>query len=102
MSTRESRTIARSRKAAAGAAIGIALCAVAVGCTGRDDRYTLYRDSVVDPTRRVHVATFDAADGDANNRDNCEAARAVFQAHPGIRTKFWCEKGPFKKTATRR
>lgn len=97
MSIREPRTIARSRNVAAGAAIGIALCAAAVGCTGRDDRYTLYRDSAVDPTQRVHVATFDAADGDAYNHDNCEAARAVFQAHPDIRTKFWCEKGHFKK-----
>ncbi len=50
MSIREPRTIARSRTHAAGASIGIALCAAAAGCTGRDDRYTLYRDSAVDPT----------------------------------------------------
>jgi hypothetical protein len=40
------------------------------------------------------LATFDASDG---NKENCEQAQALFQAQPGVKTKFWCEKGRFKK-----
>jgi hypothetical protein len=62
--------------------------------------YTLYRSGVLDPKMRLHVATFDADDGNTTeeyNRDNCEQARGLFQSQPGVGTKFWCEKGRFKE-----
>jgi hypothetical protein len=62
-----------------------------------DGTHTLYRNSVTDQNMRIHVATFDATDGDAYNHENCEQAQELFQAQPGVKTKFWCEKGTFKK-----
>ena len=59
--------------------------------------FVLYRNSVTDENMRIHVATFDASDGEAYNRGNCEQAQSLFQAQPGVKTKFWCEKGRFKK-----
>lgn len=59
--------------------------------------FTLYRNSVTDENMRIHVSTFDAADGEAYNRENCEQAQLLFKAQPGVKTKFWCEKGRFKK-----
>jgi hypothetical protein len=59
--------------------------------------YTLYRNSLTDRTMRLHVATFDTADGEAYNRANCELAATLFQQQPGVKTKFWCEIGRFKK-----
>ena len=59
--------------------------------------YTLYRNSVTDPNMRLHVATFDADQKEEYNTGNCEQARELFQAQPGVKTKFWCEKGTFRK-----
>jgi len=79
----------------------IALCAGAgagaAACTGHGDSYTLYGDSLMVPGIRVHVATFDASDDDGYNRENCDIARGLFQTQTGIKTKFWCEKGRFRK-----
>jgi len=76
----------------------LALSAFALaGCNGDDKSYTLYRDSIVTQNARIHVATFDAADGDAYNKENCETARELFTSQSGVRTKFWCEKGRFRK-----
>lgn len=58
--------------------------------------YTLYRNSLTDAQLRLHVASFDAAEGPAYNRENCEQARALFQAQPGVKTNFWCEPGRFR------
>lgn len=68
-----------------------------VGCDSGGDNFTLYRNSVTDENMRIHVASFNAADGEAYNRGNCEQAQLLFQAQPGVKTKFWCEKGAFKK-----
>lgn len=74
-----------------------------VGCRRGPDpvtrRYNLYRTSVVNDTLAVHVATFDATLGEAYNRENCERARALFQAQPGVQTKFWCERVRMPKRA---
>jgi len=51
----------------------------------------------MDENMRVHVATFDATDGETYNKQNCDQAQLLFQAQPDIKTKFWCEKGAFKK-----
>lgn len=59
--------------------------------------FTLYRNSVTDENMRIHVASFDAAEKEEYNRGNCEQAQILFQNQPGVKTKFWCEKGRFKK-----
>ncbi len=61
--------------------------------------YTLYRSSAVTGGEkwRMHVATFDSADGPEYNRDNCETAKSLFQAQPGVTVTFWCERGYFSK-----
>jgi hypothetical protein len=59
--------------------------------------YTLYRDSVGDQNMRIHVASFDAVDGEAYNNENCEMVRDLAQARPWVKVRFWCEKGRFKK-----
>lgn len=77
---------------------GACLIAALGGCGMTDgDTYTLYRTSLVVPGMRVHVATFDTADTEAYNRDNCVEAGEMFQRQPNIKTRFWCEKGRFKK-----
>jgi hypothetical protein len=67
-----------------------------IGCS-QTESYTLYRNSVSDETMRLHVATFDAKDGEKYNQENCEIARELFQKQDGVITKFWCEKGKFEK-----
>ena len=61
------------------------------------DTYALYRNSVLDELARYHVATFDSKDGEKYNQENCDIAKNLFQKQDGVITKFWCEKGKFKK-----
>lgn len=76
----------------------LVLMTVVAGCDGLSTtEYTLYRSSLVDENLRVHVATFDASESEGYNRDNCALAVKLFGAQSGVRTKFWCEKGRFKK-----
>ena len=70
---------------------------LASGCSSDNETFTLYRNSVTDENMRVHVASFNAADGEDYNKGNCEQAQLLFQAQNDIKTKFWCEKGAFKK-----
>lgn len=72
--------------------LGITLSACDGGPT-----YALYRNSVTDENMRFHVATFDSSDGEAYNRGNCDQAKELFQAQLAIKTKFWCEKGWYRK-----
>ena len=73
------------------------LIILASGCSSDNEAFTLYRNSVTDENMRVHVASFNTADGEVYNKGNCEQAQLLFQAQPNIKTKFWCEKGAFKK-----
>lgn len=57
---------------------------------------TLYRSSILDAGARIHVASFDARDGDTYNRENCQTAADLFSKQPGVRVRYWCEKGPFR------
>lgn len=66
-------------------------------CGGGSGTYTLYRNSVLDANARYHIASFDSADGDAYNNENCNLAAKLYQQQDGVRTRFWCEKGSFKK-----
>ena len=77
--------------------LSISLVALIVGCVSDNEIFTLYRNSVTDENMRIHVASFNATDGEAYNKSNCEQAQQLFQAQPSVRTKFWCEKGIFKK-----
>jgi hypothetical protein len=88
--------------------LAIAIALVVQGCAGpvEDSVYTLVRGSSVDnrpgrdesrPPLRLHVATFDAADGAAYNSGNCETARMLFQQQPGVTVRFWCERGRFEE-----
>jgi len=45
--------------------------------------------------KRLHVATFDAAGGGDYNRQNCGIAQELFQQQPGVKVRYWCEKGRF-------
>jgi hypothetical protein len=77
-----------------------ALLATVAGCSigsSEGHVFTLYRNSVTDENMRIHVATFDAAEKEEYNRENCEQAQVLFQAQRGIKVKFWCEKGRFRK-----
>lgn len=58
--------------------------------------YTLYRDSLTDRSMRIHIASFDAAEGKAYNRENCELAQQLFRAQSSVKTKFWCEPGAYR------
>lgn len=62
---------------------------------------SLYRNTELFEDARLHVATFDAGYRDDEmkeyNRENCERARSLFQGQPGVKPRFWCEKGRFKE-----
>lgn len=81
--------------------IAVGIAAMLAGCSGsgasENDVFVLYRNSIANENMRIHVATFDALDGETYNKGNCEQAQALFQAQPGVKAKFWCEKGRFKK-----
>ena len=51
----------------------------------------------MDENMRIHVASFDSSDGENYNQENCRIAQELFQKQDGVKTKFWCEKGTFKK-----
>lgn len=74
------------------------------------ETFTLYRNSPLDRSIRVHWATFNASDSDRNyNRNNCEMAARLLNAnvdasaaaegkprHSGV--GFWCEPGSYSET----
>ncbi len=47
------------------------------GCDDDDDTYILYRGSTVAGVKRIHVASFDAADGDGYNFE-IVSSRVIF------------------------
>jgi hypothetical protein len=78
--------------------IAAILLVAGLSLAGCDDAaYTLYRNSILDTNARYHVATFDAAEPDNYNQENCAVAQELFQKQPGVKTRFWCEKGKFRK-----
>lgn len=77
--------------------VPFSLVALIAGCDSGNETFTLYRNSVTDENMRIHVASFNAEADEAYNRGNCEQAQQLFQAQSGVKTKFWCEKGLFKK-----
>lgn len=75
---------------------------VLAGCSS-NRIYTLYRSSGADSLLiaggedplRIHVATFDAKDGEAYNSENCREAAKLMGERPGVYVRYWCEKGRF-------
>jgi hypothetical protein len=76
--------------------IGIVLLSMACTHPSDNEIFTLYRNSLSDGNLRIHVATFDAKDGEEYNKGNCDQAQLLFQNQPEVKTKFWCEKGSFR------
>lgn len=77
----------------------LALISVLAGCAPKGDDsviYTLYRSSAA-AEMRIHLATFDAAETEAYNRENCQIAAGLFQAQSGVVVRYWCEKGRYRK-----
>jgi hypothetical protein len=69
---------------------------VLYGCDNSARTYTLYRSSVTSETLRMHVASFDTADGEDYNRENCFLTRDLYAAQPGVIVRYWCELGRFR------
>lgn len=62
--------------------------------------FTLYRSSPPfggGDSGRIHVATFDATDGERYNRENCEMAARLFGSQPGVMVRYWCEPGWYRR-----
>ncbi len=45
---------------------------------------------------RIHVASFDAADGEKYNQENCATVLDLMQRQEGVKVRFWCEKGRYR------
>ena len=63
---------------------------------------TLYRSSTVIENARFHIATFNAdkksgGNDFAYNWGNCLIAADLFQNQPGVKVRYWCEKGRYRK-----
>lgn len=70
---------------------GILLVAMLASCApGGAEAYKLYRTSAVGP-EEYEVATFDVREGRGYNRENCEAARMLFQNQPGVTVRYRCQ-----------
>ena len=75
--------------------------------TGADYPATLYRNSFIDPSLRIHWATFDADETDRTyNLSNCAMAARLLNSNsraaataqdnqPDETVGFWCEPGPY-------
>ena len=74
------------------------------GELNEQDVYILYRNSPIDDSMRLHVATFNSSEGydDAEyNRENCQHAAQLFIEQPpmvgGKGLIWWCERGRFRE-----
>ena len=67
------------------------------GCLANQGTFTLYRNSAIDRSMRIHVGTFNTADGEKYNTENCDLAATLFASQAGVTVRFWCESGIFKK-----
>lgn len=80
------------------ALVAVPCIAVLASCgVSEGDTYTLYRNSVITQDARMHVASFDTAEGNRYNSENCQHAMELLQAQPDVKVRFWCEKGRYRK-----
>lgn len=61
------------------------------------DTYILYRNSLIDASMRIHLASFDTTEGAAYNQENCRLAALLFRSQPGVTVSYWCEPGPYRR-----
>lgn len=76
-------------------AVALASAIVLAATVPPDAVFTLYRNSVLDASMRLHVATFDTDQGSSYNQENCWTAQKLFQAQGGVAVTFWCERGRY-------
>jgi hypothetical protein len=85
------------------AAVMLVAAVSLVGCGEQSRTYTLYRNSPVIKSLRIHFSTFNADESGSYNEENCnvaadlmnkEASR-IMNGEPAVR--YWCELGKFKK-----
>lgn len=90
------------------------VAAALAGCNGekKAEPFTLYRNSSLDSSTRVHWGSFDARESDpAYNRNNCEMAARLLNANLAAFRKangeeapssvgFWCERGSYSEEGT--
>ena len=88
----------------------LGLLLVLSACDDRAQPFTLYRNSGVDPTLRIHFATFNANESARDyNLTNCQMASRLLNANIEELAKaenrkspagvgFWCEPGTFKSS----
>lgn len=77
----------------------IILLGVLTACVHPDPVYTLYRNSILDPSMRIHVATFDTREGSNSNPYNqqqCEEIATLLRSNDEDQKRWWCEKGRFR------
>jgi hypothetical protein len=55
--------------------------------------FTSYRNSALDASISLHVATFDTDQGSSYNQEDCWIAQKLVQAQGGVTVTYWCEKG---------
>ena len=77
--------------------VGVVIGWVARSWTLEGTAYTLYRNSPVGTTERIHVATFDTTEAESYNHENCQIAQTLYQQQPGVTNRFWCEKGRYRR-----
>jgi hypothetical protein len=65
-------------------------------CQDESTVYTLYRNSPMFASLRIHVATFDATESADYNRENCQTAADLFASQPGVKVRYQCEKGRYR------
>ena len=75
----------------------IAVTAFTANCFASSGAFTLYRNSAIDQSMRIHVGTFNAVDGEKYNAENCNLAATLFASQPGVTVRFWCERGTYRK-----
>ena len=68
--------------------LGLAAMVFLGACETQGAAYTLYRSSAASPSMRLHVATFDAGEGDAYNRENCQIAADLFAKRHGVTVRY--------------
>lgn len=64
---------------------------VELSCGTPSAGFLLYRSSVTDRDLILLVASFDADESAAYNRENCAIAQSLFSRQPGVVVRYWCE-----------
>lgn len=71
----------------------ISFCLMLFGqvAIAEEGTFILMRNSLLDSSMRIHIASFDTDEGSDYNSENCWLAADLFQNQPGVLTRFWCE-----------